>query len=84
MSQLINPVVNLEFYQISNRGKRASMVLAKSVLEAKSIQDIPHLCGWLCLGYVLHEGDSNTTRAEIKTLQRYLGPHIANCISWGT
>ena len=57
---------------------RQAKVLAKSVLEAESIQDIPHLCGWLCLGDVLHESDANTIRAELKTLQRYLDPHITN------
>ena len=57
---------------------RQAKDLAKSVLAAESIQDIPHLCGWLCVNDILHESDASTIRAELKTLQRYLDPHIAN------
>jgi len=57
---------------------RQAKELAKSALAPESIQDIPHLCGWLCLNDVLHESDANTIRAELKTLQRYLDPHIEN------
>lgn len=57
---------------------RQAKFLAKSVMEADSIQDIPHLCGWLCVSDGLHESDADTIRAELKTLQRYLDPHITN------
>jgi hypothetical protein len=57
---------------------RQAKILAKSVLDEGSIQDIPHLCGWLCINDVIHESDGDTIRAELKTLQRYLDPHIAN------
>ncbi len=57
---------------------RQAKVLAKSVLQAEMIQDIPHLCGWLCVNEVLHESDADPIRLELKALQRYLDPHIVN------
>ena len=57
---------------------RQAKGLAKSVLHEDAIQDIPHLCGWLCVNGVIHESDRDTIRAELATLQRYLDPHIAN------
>jgi hypothetical protein len=57
---------------------RQAKFLAKSVLDENSIQDIPHLCAWLCINDVIHESDRDTIRAELGTLKRYLDPHIAN------
>ena len=55
---------------------RQAKRLAKSVLPETAIQDIPHLCGWLCINDFLHESDQDTIRGELRVVQRFLDPHI--------
>jgi hypothetical protein len=57
---------------------RQAKCLAKSALPEGAIQDIPHLCGWLCINGVIHESDQDTIKAELRAVQRFLDPHIGN------
>lgn len=52
--------------------------LAKSVIDDESVQDTPHLCAWLCIQGSIHEHDEGQIRADLKSLNRFLDPHISN------
>lgn len=62
------------FFSDDKKAKR----LAKTVLEDESIQDTPHLCAWLCIKGGIHEHDEEQIRADLKSLNRFLDPHISN------
>jgi hypothetical protein len=62
------------FFSDDKKAKR----LAKSAIHDASIQDTPHLCAWLCIQGNIHEHDEGQIRADLKSLGRFLDPHISN------
>jgi hypothetical protein len=57
---------------------KKAKLLAGSVLDDESIQDTPHLCAWLCIHGSIHEHDEVQIKADLKSLNRPLDPHISN------
>jgi hypothetical protein len=57
---------------------KKAKLLANSVIDHESIQDTPHLCAWLCIQGSIHEHDEEQIRADLRSLNRFLDPHISN------
>ncbi len=62
------------FFSDDRKAKR----LAESVIDHALVQDTPHLCAWLCIQGTIHEHDEGQIRSDLRSLNRFLDPHISN------
>jgi hypothetical protein len=50
--------------------------LARLVLAEDTVQNTPHLFGWLYFNSLLNDGDKDQVVADLKSLRRNLSPHL--------